>query len=211
MFTYHYNALLLGKLSVFMIAFLRGRFAEKSPAHVVIDCNGVGYHLTISLNTYSAIQIQKEGTLHTYFHVTENAQSLFGFSELSERELFVQLISISGVGPSTAILALSSSQPEELIRAIVQSDEAFIKKIKGIGPKTAQRIILELKDKLGKLNLGLKVSSGSSNTIRSEALSALIALGINRNQAEKTVDQVIRGSQEPQELESVIKQALKSL
>lgn len=194
-----------------MIAFLRGKYAEKSPAHVVVDCNGVGYHLNISLNTYTAIQIEKEGTLYTYFHVTENSQALYGFSEAGERELFVQLISISGVGPSTAILALSSSQPDELVRAIVNSDVAFIKKIKGIGPKTAQRIILELKDKLGKIDLGVKVSANSGNTIREEALSALIALGINRNQAEKTIDQVLKSGQETQGLEAVIKQALKSL
>ncbi|MEX0811552.1 MAG: Holliday junction branch migration protein RuvA [Chitinophagales bacterium] len=194
-----------------MFAFLRGKYAQKSPAHVIVDCNGVGYYLNISLNTYTSIQVEKEGTLFTYFHVTENSQALYGFSQESERELFIQLISISGVGPSTAILALSSSQPEELIQAIASSDVAFIKKIKGIGPKTAQRIILELKDKLGKLETGIKVSGSSGNTLRSEALSALIALGINRSQAEKTIDQVMGRSQEPQELESIVKQALKSL
>lgn len=195
-----------------MISFLRGKFAEKSPTHVVVDCNGVGYLLHISLNTYSAIQVEKEGTLLTYFHITENSQALYGFSDDNERQLFVKLISISGVGPSTAILALSSSQPDELISAIASEDVAFIKKIKGIGPKTAQRIILELKDKIGKVESGgIKVSGQSGNTLRNEALSALISLGINRSQAEKTIDQVIKKNQGPLELEIVVKQALKSL
>ncbi len=133
-----------------MIAFLRGKFSFPSPAQAIIDVNGVGYEVQISLNTYSAIQQEKEGQLFTYLHITENAQTLFGFSTLEEKKLFLHLISVSGVGASTARMMLSGLAPDELMKAIVQNNVKQLEGIKGIGKKTAERLIVELKDKLTK-------------------------------------------------------------
>src|SRR3954466_15226286 len=135
-----------------MIAFVRGKFARKSPSQIIVDVNGVGYELQISLNTYSFISNKDEGQLHTYLHITENGQTLFGFSGLDEKELFLQLISVSGVGASTARMMLSGMKPEDIIKAIVQGNVKQLESIKGIGKKTAERLIVELKDKLGKVS-----------------------------------------------------------
>ena len=134
-----------------MIAFVSGKFVTKLPSQVIVDVNGVGYELQISLNTYSHISNSESGKLHTYLHITENAQTLFGFFDLAEKELFLSLISVSGVGASTARMMLSGSKPAEIISAIIQNNTKQLESIKGIGKKTAERIVLELKDKLGRL------------------------------------------------------------
>ena len=133
-----------------MIAFVRGKFAVKNPAQVVVDVNGVGYECQISLNTYSAISHQESGQLFTYLHITENNQTLYGFSDISEKDLFIQLISVSGVGAATARMMLSGMKPDEIIKAIVQGNVKLLESIKGIGKKTAERLCLELKDKLSR-------------------------------------------------------------
>lgn len=193
-----------------MIAQVRGRLLEKTPTYVVIDCNGVGYHLNISLNTYSNLKNEENCMLHAHMVVREDAQILYGFTDPSEKRLFQLLISVSGVGPATGMLVLSSADPSEIRNAIVSSDAAWFKSVKGIGPKTAQRLIIDLKDKLSKENIegGFYVASG--NTVKEEALSALMMLGFNKNQAEKSVEKLLRTSADLT-VEEVIKNALKGL
>ena len=135
-----------------MIAFVRGNFVQKQPARVVVDVNGVGYDLQISLHTYSSIVNKESGQLFTYLHITENAHTLFGFAEMTEKDLFLQLISVSGVGTSTARMMLCGMKPEEITRAIVQGNTKQLESIKGIGRKSAERLIVELRDKFGKQN-----------------------------------------------------------
>ncbi|MEJ2006216.1 MAG: Holliday junction branch migration protein RuvA [Cyclobacteriaceae bacterium] len=196
-----------------MITYLKGKFTDTEPTHVVIDVQGIGYHVNISLNTFGAIKEKTEGMLHTHFHVKEDSQTLYGFTSKSERSMFNALLSISGVGPSTALMVLSSLNPKELNAAIVNSDVRTIQSVKGIGAKTAQRIILELKDKLVKtddLTPETQLSSLSHNTLKSEALSALTTLGINKNAAEKSVDSILKKSGNTITLEELIKLALKT-
>ena len=163
-----------------MIAFLRGNFIHKSPALVLVDVNGVGYELHISLNTYSSIQSLEKGQIHTYLQIKEDSQTLFGFFDVQEKELFIQLISVSGVGAATARMMLSSVKPEEIVRAIVQGNIRLLESIKGIGKKSAERIILELKDKVTKTAYHTNISALINNTLEQEALNALMALGIAR-------------------------------
>ncbi len=194
-----------------MIAFVRGKFAVKSPAQVIVDVNGVGYDCQVSLNTYSAISQQESGQLFTYLHITENNQTLYGFSEYSEKELFIQLISVSGVGAATARMMLSGMRPDEIIKAIVQSNARLLESIKGIGRKTAERLVLELKDKLSKnLNESILISS-VSNKIEIDALNALTSLGIPRPNAEKALKNVIDTNGGNIQLEELIKKALKNI
>ena len=163
-------------LHTLVIAFLRGKFAIKNPAQVVVDVNGVGYDCQISLNTYSAISDKETGQLFTYLHITENNQTLYGFSESSEKELFTQLISVSGVGAATARMMLSGLKPDEIIKAIVQGNAKLLEGIKGIGRKTAERLVLELRDKLGKgYNETILSSVSSVNRVEVDALNALIS------------------------------------
>ncbi len=195
-----------------MIAFLRGKFARKTPAQLIVDVNGVGYELQISLHTYSAISDRMEGQLFTYLHITENAQTLYGFYELEEKELFLQLISVSGVGASTARMMLSGMKPDEIIRAIVQSNAKQLENIKGIGRKTAERLVVELKDKLGKSSgESLSLPSGHHNTTGQDALNGLVSLGIARAVAENALKKVLLANGENQKLEDLIKSALKNL
>ncbi len=195
-----------------MIAFLRGNFIKKTPASVIVDVNGVGYELHISLNTYSSIVNQESGQLFTYFHVREDAQVLFGFAEESEKELFIQLISVSGVGASTARMILSSLKPSELVRVITQSNTKQLESVKGIGKKTAERIILELKDKLAKTAVSDINNYGSTNnTIDNDALNALVALGIARSFAEQAISRVRKSNPEIQKIEDIIKLSLKNI
>ncbi len=196
-----------------MIAFIRGRLVQKDPTFVIIDIQGVGYEIKISLNTFSKIKDEEQCKLHTYLHIKEDAHTLFGFAEEREKALFMHLISISGVGPSTGLMVLSSLSPEEVEQAILGEDVATIQRVKGIGGKTAQRIILELKDKIGKDSHGgmdTIISSGPKNSIRNEALSALITLGINKAAAQKSIDKILKDSDEHIKLEELIKLALKS-
>lgn len=193
-----------------MIAFVNGKFVTKLPAQVIVDVNGVGYDLQISLNTYSAISNKESGRLLTYLHITENAQVLFGFFDQEEKELFLQLISVSGVGASTARMMLSGLKPEEIIRSIVNNNTKQLESIKGIGKKTAERIVLELKDKLGRLQTNQPQSAYSLNTVESDALNALVALGIQKNIAENAIKKVLSSGNNPS-VESIIKLALKNL
>jgi len=193
-----------------MIAFLRGTFAYKSPALVHMEVGGVGYELQISLNTYSHIESLDKGLLLTYLHIREDAHILYGFFERAEKELFVQLISVSGVGASTARMMLSAMKPEEITRAILQGNARQLESIKGIGKKSAERVILELRDKVGKGKEDTtNISSLTSNTLELDALNALITLGIARPAAENAIKKVSREGVD--KVEDLIKQALKSL
>ncbi|MBW0162601.1 MAG: Holliday junction branch migration protein RuvA [Sediminibacterium sp. Gen4] len=195
-----------------MIAFVRGKFAVKTPARLVVDVNGVGYELQISLNTYAAIANVENGQLYTYLHITENAQTLFGFADIAEKELFLQLISVSGVGAATARMMLSGMKPDEIIRAIVQGNTKQLEGIKGIGKKSAERLIVELRDKLGKQSMESPISGGIiMNTPDTDAVQALIALGIGRPQAEQAIKKTMSIIPADASLELIIKQALKNL
>lgn len=194
-----------------MIAFVRGKFVRKTPAQVIVDVNGVGYDLQISLHTYSAISQADSGQLFTFLHITENGQTLYGFYEQNEKDLFLQLISVSGVGAATARMMLSGMKPDEIIKAILQGNARQLEGIKGIGKKTAERLILELKDKAGKIQSGSTViMKGIHNTIEQDALNALISLGIARNTAEAALRKVYQ-SDNNLAVEEIIKQALKNL
>ncbi|WP_372944974.1 Holliday junction branch migration protein RuvA [Muriicola sp.] len=193
-----------------MITHLQGRLVEKYPTHVVIDCQGVGYFVNISLNTFSQLPEGEHIRLLTHLQVKEDSHTLFGFMEASERELFRLLISVSGIGTSIARTMLSSMDPRQIMDAIVQGNVPVIQGIKGIGAKTAQRVILDLKDKILKIHDQDEVYSNSNNTKKDEALSALEVLGFPRKQAEKAVDKVI--SQDASlSVENIIKHALKNL
>lgn len=194
-----------------MIAFVRGHFAVKTPARVVVDVNGVGYDLQISLNTYSAISNKDSGQLFTYLHITENAQTLFGFAEIAEKEMFLQLISVSGVGAATARMMLSGMRPDEIARAIIQGNTRQLEGIKGIGKKSAERLIVELRDKLGKQSLDQSAGMAVSQTIDADAVNALIALGIGRAMAEQAIKKTMTNVTANTSLEDIIKQALKNL
>lgn len=195
-----------------MIAFVRGKFAVKTPARVVVDVNGVGYDLQISLNTYAAISNVESGQLHTYLHITENAQTLFGFADIAEKELFLQLISVSGVGASTARMMLSGLKPDEIIRAIVQGNTKQLEGIKGIGKKSAERLIVELRDKLSKQTLDAPLAGGIAiSSLDNDAIQALVALGIAKPQAEQAIKKTMSSIPADASLELIIKQALKNL
>ncbi len=194
-----------------MIAFVRGQFVQKSPARIVVDVNGVGYDLHISLHTYSAIANKESGQLFTYLHITENAQTLFGFAGLDEKELFLQLISVSGVGAATARMMLSGMRPDEITRAIIQGNTKQLEGIKGIGRKSAERLIVELRDKLSKQSLDSPLSALTQNTLDSDAITALVSLGIARPAAEQAVKKANAANSGDIALEDLIKQALKNL
>ena len=196
-----------------MIAYIKGKLVHKDPTYVIIDVQGIGYKINISLTTYSAIKDQESCKLHTYLNVKEDSHTLFGFSEEAEKKVFLLLISISGVGPSTGLMVQSSLSADELQQAIINDDVKTIQSVKGIGGKTAQRIILELKDKIIKEGIASSDQTSSHagyNTVRSEALSALTTLGINKNVAEKTVDKILKSSGNEVTLEELIKLALKA-
>ncbi len=193
-----------------MISHIQGRLVEKNPTDVVIDCNGVGYSINISLHTFSELPTSENVKLFTHLIVREDAHILYGFSGIAERELFRLLISVSGVGPSTARTMLSSLAPEQIVDAIATNDLRTIQSAKGIGTKTAQRLVLDLKDKVLKVYGLSSISSESSNTNKNEALSALETLGFARKQAEKVCDSIVK--ENPQaSIESIIKLALKKL
>ena len=196
-----------------MFSYLNGKLAYKDPTFVIIDINGVGYDVKISLHTFSQIKDQENIKLHTYLHIKEDAHTLFGFAEDKEKKLFLQLISISGVGPSTGLMVLSSLGPHETEQAILGEDVRTIQGVKGIGAKTAQRIILELKDKVGKdgdSDSLINIPSSNRNAIRNEALAALVTLGINKNAAQKSIDKILKQNSGDLSLEDLIKLALKA-
>ena len=196
-----------------MIAYLSGKIAQLEPTHVIIECGGIGYLVKISLNTYTQIQGKTEAKIHTHFMVREDAQVLFGFSDVKEQTLFEQLISISGVGGNTAITILSSISPIDLVSAVANEDVATLKRVKGIGAKTAGRIILELKDKIqlpeSTTSSGItgKISAG---TKKQEAIAALTQLGFSRTQMSKRIDRLLQEQGEEISVEQLIKLALRN-
>jgi holliday junction DNA helicase ruvA len=194
-----------------MITQLQGKLVEKNPTHVVIDCHGVGYFVNISLNTYSALPEGEAIKLYTYLQIKEDAHTLYGFLTKTEREVFVLLLSVSGVGASTARTMLSSLTAAHVRSAIINGDVATIQAVKGIGAKTAQRVVLDLKDKMLKLQDFEEISINTLNTNKEEALAALEVLGFVRKQAEKVVDSIIKSNSEELSVEEIIKQALKRL
>ena len=194
-----------------MYAYIDGKLVFKSAAFVVIDAGGVGYHINISLNTYSKLGTGERCKLFTWLHVKEDGHTLYGFIDEGERRLFLHLISISGIGPNTGRMMLSSITPEEIQNAIISGNVSLIQRIKGIGPKSAQRVILELQDKLRKEGSDTLSTVPLNKTVREEALSALVMLGFARNAAEKTIDQEISKNNSDLTVEQLIKSALKSL
>lgn len=191
-----------------MITQLNGRLIEKNPTSLVIDCGGVGYEVKISLNTFGTIGSEESVKIYTKFVVREDAQLLYGFSEPIEREMFNHLVSVSGIGPNTAMIMLSSLIPEEIATAIQAEDVKTIQSIKGIGAKTAQRVIVDLKDKMLKMTFSTENIFSSNNTNHFDALTALISLGFDKKSAEKAIDKVSRGEES---VEKLIKEALKIL
>lgn len=193
-----------------MYEYIEGQIDEINPALLVIESNGVGYAVHISLNTFSALNGKKQARIFTHLIVREDAHLLYGFSSRSERELFRQLLSVNGVGAATALMMLSSLSPDEIISAISTENINLLKSVKGIGLKTAQRIIIDLKDKLSKVPVTGQILIPSDNTLQNEALSALVMLGFSRKDAEKAVVGILTGMPGAN-VETVIKQALKRL
>lgn len=194
-----------------MIAYIDGKLTYKSPAVVYMDVNGLGYEVQITLHTYSKIQHLEKCRLLTYLHIKEDAHTLYGFFEENERNIFLQLISVSGIGASTARMILSSLKPDEVRIAIVSENEKQLEGIKGIGAKTAKRIILELKDKMGKMEAMQTLVAQQGNTLQSDALNALLALGIARTAAESAIRKVMSAFPDNGSLEMLIKEALKNM
>lgn len=193
-----------------MFAYLQGKYTYKSPAQVYVDVNGVGYEVNISLNTYSAIQNQNEGRLYTYLQIKEDGHVLFGFSDKDEKDIFLLLISVSGVGASTARVMLSSIKPDEISKAIVQGNVKLLESVKGIGKKTAERLVLELKDKVGKHYTG-SVAPIAVSSLENDALNALVALGISKQQADQAIQKTLLADSSIDSLEVLIKLSLKAI
>ncbi|HLS31838.1 MAG TPA: Holliday junction branch migration protein RuvA [Flavobacteriaceae bacterium] len=193
-----------------MIAHLRGKLVHKSPTSIVIECGGVGYEVNISLHSYASLPTDENIFIHTYFHVKEDIQSLYGFMGEFEREVFKKLITVSGVGTSTARTMLSSLTPEETVQAITSEDVEVLKSVKGIGVKTAQRLIIDLKDKFSDLGETSKILTTLNNTQKEEALSALETLGYKRKQSSRVVRNILLENKNAT-AETIIKLALKKL
>ncbi|HMT95213.1 MAG TPA: Holliday junction branch migration protein RuvA [Ferruginibacter sp.] len=194
-----------------MIAYLEGKLAFKSPALVYLDVNGIGYEVHISLHTYSSIQSLEKVKLYTYLQIKEDAHTLYGFFELQEKEIFVLLIGVSGVGAATARMLLSSLKPKEVITAILVGNSKALEAIKGIGKKTAERLVLELRDKVQRQDNTGEMLTSSNNTMEYDALNALTALGIPKSQAEQAIKKVTGTETGALQLEDLIKKALKAI
>mgnify|MGYP003411986593 FL=1 len=194
-----------------MIAYLEGRLAFKSPALLHLDVNGIGYEVNISLHSYSAIQSLEKVKLYTYLQVKEDAHTLYGFFEPQEKEIFVLLISVSGVGAATARMMLSSLKPKEIVVAILVGNSKALEAIKGIGKKTAERLVLELRDKVQRHENTGEMPTTSNNTMEYDALNALTALGIPKSQAEQALKKVASSQTGELQLEDLIKKALKAI
>ena len=194
-----------------MIAYLSGKFSYKNPAVVYVDVHGIGYEVNISLNTWSHIQKLTEGKLYTYLQIKEDAHTLFGFYDTLEKEMFVMLISVSGVGAATARMMLSNMKPVEISKAIMQNNAGLLESVKGIGRKTAERLVLELKDKISKLSTISPGDSSGGNTLERDALNALVALGIARPFAEQAIKKIVISDPTIHTLEELIKKALKAI
>jgi|TARA_B100001964_G_C14215608_1_gene592616 Holliday junction DNA helicase RuvA len=193
-----------------MITHIKGRLVEKTPTYVVIDCQGIGYKLHISLQTFSNIK-EENCLLFTHLSVKEDSHTLYGFLDENERSLFRNLISVSGVGPSTAQIVLSTFSANETRQYIISADVAALQSVKGIGGKTAQRIIIDLKDKLGKGISSSDIPLYQDNDLRNQALSALVALGFSKKIAEKKVDKILRDNPEDISVEALVKAALSQM
>ena len=193
-----------------MIAYLKGDFVHKSPAVVHVEVNGVGYEVQISLHTYSKIQHLANGLLHTSLLIREDAHILYGFHDLAEKEMFILLLNVSGIGASTARVILSYMKPDELAKTIIQGDSRTLEGIKGIGKKTAERMVLELRDKLAKFPLDSNILPMKNNTLQQDALNALTALGISRQAAGQAVEKVVAANPTVP-VEELIKLALRTL
>lgn len=194
-----------------MIAYLSGKFSYKTPAVVYVDVQGVGYEVNISLNTYSHIQSLAEGKLFTYLQVKEDSHTLFGFFDAIEKEMFILLISVSGVGAATARMMLSNMKPSEISNAIVMNNSKLLENVKGIGRKTAERLVLELRDKVSKLSSSVPGIEFMGNTLEQDALNALVALGISKPVAEQSIKKIIIADPAINNLEVLIKKALKAI
>lgn len=194
-----------------MYSYFKGKLVEKSPTDAVIDCNGVAYQLNISLQTFTAIKDQEQCKLYAHLVVREDVQALYGFATIGERAIFRQLILVSGVGANTARMILSSMTKDEVFNAILSENVAALQAVKGIGGKTAQRIILDLKDKIGKEGQTAEILSDSHNTNKEEALSALVMLGFARNTADKALGKIIKKEGLSLSIEELIRLALKNL
>jgi Holliday junction DNA helicase RuvA len=193
-----------------MYDYISGKIVQSSPAHVVIDNAGIGYFINIHLNAYTILKDKSEAQLFIHENIREDAYNFFGFIDMDERELFRNLISVSGIGPNTARMMMSSMQPNEIKAAILTGNVDQLKAIKGIGLKTAQRIIVELKDKLGKEPVDQKIFTEANNTVKEEALSALVMLGFTRAASQKAIDKIM-ASQADCKVETLIRMALKML
>ena len=193
-----------------MITHIKGKLIEKNPSFVIIDCNGVGYSINISLQTFSKISDER-CKLFTHLSVKEDSHTLYGFITENERKLFRHLISVSGVGPSTAQVILSTYKSDEIINYISASDVAAIKNVKGIGLKTAQRIIIDLKDKVTKSAISDEISLDLNNTIQNEALSALVALGFSKKIAQQKIDKALTNKQGNFDVETLVRESLSQM
>jgi Holliday junction DNA helicase RuvA len=194
-----------------MYAYLEGKFTMKNPAQIYVDINGVGYELNISLNTYAHIQNLEHGKLFTYLQIKEDGHTLYGFFDKEEKEMFVQLISVSGIGAATARMMLSHLKPAEVSKAIVQNNVKLLESVKGIGKKTAERLVLELRDKMNKAATDLTIPVTAGNRLQQDALNALVSLGISRQQAETAIQKINNIDPNLTNLEDLIKKALKAI
>ena len=195
-----------------LIAYIQGKITFKSPAFIYVETNGIGYHINISIHTYAKIEKLEEVKIFTYFHVKEDGQSLYGFYDEVEKQIFIHLLSVSGIGPNTARVILSYMGPDEVRVAILQENVAALNSVKGIGPKTAKRIILDLKDKMIKDTGETPVIVEENyNTMREEALSALIALGFPKASIQKSLNQAIKNYPGTVSVEELIRNVLKQM
>ncbi len=195
-----------------MISYVKGAITHKAPTYIIVEAGGIGYYINISLQTYAQIEKLETVKILTHLHIKEDSHTLFGFADGAERSLFIHLISVSGVGPNTAQILLSSLRPEEVRSAIIGEDVNTFRQVKGIGPKTAKRIILDLKDKMMKdAGDDATLIAPADNTLRTEALSALVTLGFSKAQAQKELNKVLRENTGIRSSEELIRQALKQL
>ena len=195
-----------------MIAYINGKITFKSPAYIYVETHGIGYQVNISINTYAKIEHLDEVKIYTYFHVKEDGQSLYGFFDEVEKQIFIHLLSVSGIGPNTARVILSYMGPDEVRMAILQENVAVLNNVKGIGPKTAKRIILDLKDKMIKEPGETQaIVENNYNTIMEEALSALIALGFPKASVQKSLNQAVQNNPGIKSVEDLIKKVLKQM
>ena len=195
-----------------MISYVKGQITFKNPTYLIVETGGIGYHINISLHTYAKVESLEKVKLLTHLHIKEDSHTLYGFAEEAERSLFVHLISVSGIGPNTARVVLSSMNPDEVRSSIVGENVTAFNKVKGIGPKTAKRIILDLKDKIVKESGDAPISIAAvDNTLRQEALSALVALGFSKIKVQKVLNQILREQPKVENVEILIKLALKKL